>query len=103
MSLVGVALGVAALIVVIGVMEGLETKIRSIITASHSHIVLYSQAGLIKDREKMENILYEKFPEIEAISPFLSITQRKRNKVRQLAQWYRNQFKLENVLRVNAE
>jgi len=56
-SLFGVCLGVAALTVVMGVMEGFETQLRSIITGTHSHIVLYSAKQMIPNQVEMEDRL----------------------------------------------
>lgn len=56
-SLFGVCLGVAALTVVMGVMEGFETQLRSIITGTHSHIVLYSSKQMIPSQVEMEDRL----------------------------------------------
>jgi lipoprotein-releasing system permease protein len=56
-SLFGVCLGVAALTVVMGVMEGFETQLRSIITGTHSHIVLYSARQLIPNEVEIEDRL----------------------------------------------
>ena len=56
-SLFGVCLGVAALTVVMGVMEGFETQLRSIITGTHSHIVLYSSRQMIPNQVEMEDRL----------------------------------------------
>jgi lipoprotein-releasing system permease protein len=56
-SLFGVCLGVAALTVVMGVMEGFETQLRSIITGTHSHVVLYSQRQLIPNEVEMTDRL----------------------------------------------
>ena len=70
-SLFGVALGVSALVVVMGVMEGFENELRSIITGTHSHIVLYS-SSVISNRAELQSRIENKFPEqISAISPFV--------------------------------
>ena len=58
-SLFGVCVGVAALTVVMGVMEGFETQLRSIITGTHSHIMLYSAAGMITDEAGLEERIQE--------------------------------------------
>ena len=71
-SLFGVSLGVAALTVVMGVMEGFETQLRSIITGTHSHVVLYSTRLNISDPpELMERIRAAAPEQIEAISPYI--------------------------------
>lgn len=71
-SLFGVCLGVGALTVVMGVMEGFETQLRSIITGTHSHVVLYSSRQSIGDPEALEERIKATVPgRIEAISPYI--------------------------------
>lgn len=70
-SLFGVALGVAALVTVMGVMEGFESKLRSLITGAHSHVILYSTRQLIRDHEQLKARLEKEYPEIVAISPYV--------------------------------
>ncbi len=71
-SLFGVSLGVAALTVVMGVMEGFETQLQSIITGTHSHIVLYSQRQAISDPEELEERVRQiAGPSIVAMSPYI--------------------------------
>jgi len=71
-SLFGVCLGVAALTVVMGVMEGFETQLRSIITGTHSHIVVYSSRQLIPNEIEMEDRLRRIGGNgIEALSPYI--------------------------------
>lgn len=71
-SLFGVCLGVGALTVVMGVMEGFETQLRSIITGTHSHVVLYSSRQSISDPEELIERLKAAVPgRIEAVSPYI--------------------------------
>ena len=71
-SLFGVCLGVAALTVVMGVMEGFESQLQSIITDTNSHIVFYSSRQLITDRAELEDRLKRiGGDEIVAMSPFV--------------------------------
>jgi lipoprotein-releasing system permease protein len=71
-SLFGVSLGVAALTVVMGVMEGFETQLQSIITGTHSHIVLYSQRQAISDPDELEERVRQiAGNSIVAISPYI--------------------------------
>ncbi len=71
-SLFGVCLGVAALTVVMGVMEGFETQLRSIITGTHSHIVLYSTKQLIPNQVEMEDRLRAiGGDKIKALGPYI--------------------------------
>ena len=70
-SLFGVCLGVAALAVVMSVMEGFESELQSVITGTHSHIVLYSSKQVIPNKYEMIERLQKAAPEIEAISPYV--------------------------------
>ncbi len=70
-SLFGVALGVAALVTVMAVMEGFESELRSIITSTRSHIVLYSSRTVIQDYPALERRIRRIAPEIESVSPFV--------------------------------
>lgn len=71
-SLFGVCLGVGALTVVMGVMEGFETQLRSIITGTHSHVVLYSSRQAIQDPDELAaRIRAIGGDRIEALSPYV--------------------------------
>ncbi len=71
-SLFGVSLGVAALTVVMGVMEGFESQLQSIITGTHSHIVLYSSRQIIAEPKELEERIRQiAGNEIAAISPYV--------------------------------
>src|SRR5690606_14915161 len=71
-SLFGVCLGVGALTVVMGVMEGFEGQLRSIITGTHSHIVLYSARQGISDPVELEERIRQIVgSNIEAVSPYV--------------------------------
>lgn len=70
-SLFGVVVGVTALIVVMGVMEGFESTLRSVITGTHSHIVLYSRKLMITDVYDLSERVRRIAPNIESMSPYL--------------------------------
>ncbi len=70
-SLFGVCLGVAALVVVMGVMEGFESELRNIITGTRSHVILYSSRTLISDFPAVEARIRRLAPEVEAVSPIV--------------------------------
>lgn len=71
-SLFGVCLGVAALTVVMGVMEGFESQLQSIITGTHSHIILYSaRQGMAEPEQVQEKIQELMGGEIAATSPYV--------------------------------
>src|SRR6218665_4003136 len=71
-SLFGVCLGVAALTVVMGKMEGFENQLQSIITGSRSQIVVYSSRQAITNPEELEERIQQIAPDkIEAMSPYI--------------------------------
>jgi lipoprotein-releasing system permease protein len=71
-SLFGVCLGVAALTVVMSVMEGFETQLQGIITDTHSHVVLYSSRQMMNDRQELEERLKKVGgSDVVAMSPFV--------------------------------
>ncbi|MFH1854434.1 MAG: lipoprotein-releasing ABC transporter permease subunit [Candidatus Omnitrophota bacterium] len=69
-SIMGVAVGVAALIVVLAVMSGFDNDLRDKIVGTNSHIVI-EQYGGIKDYNSLIKQL-EDIPDVEASSPFVS-------------------------------
>jgi len=70
-SLSGVALGVAAIVVVLSVMNGFEWEVRDRIVGTNAHvIVLRHDDAMIQDyRDLMERV--EGVPHVEAVSPFV--------------------------------
>src|SRR5512137_1907674 len=52
-SIVGIFLGVAALIIVLAVMNGFETDLREKILGINSHIILMEYSGTMKDYGKV--------------------------------------------------
>ncbi len=69
-SIVGIFLGVAALIIVLAVMNGFETDLRDKILGVNSHIVLMKYSGKMKNYEKvMEDI--ETIEGVVASTPFV--------------------------------
>lgn len=52
-SIAGIFLGVAALIIVLAVMNGFENDLREKILGINSHIVLMQYSGMMKDHEKI--------------------------------------------------
>lgn len=71
-SLFGVVVGVTALVVVMGVMEGFETTLQSAITGTHSHLVLFSRKMLITDSYAIQQRVKEIVPnQIKAIAPYV--------------------------------
>jgi len=52
-SIAGIFLGVAALIIVLAVMNGFETDLRNKILGINSHIVLMEYSGTMKNQERV--------------------------------------------------
>jgi lipoprotein-releasing system permease protein len=69
-SILGVAVGVAALIIVIAVMSGFDTDLREKIIGTYSHIEIVSDAGMKPSAELVDKIL--KTPHVTAVSFFLN-------------------------------
>ena len=69
-SIAGIFLGVAALIIVLAVMNGFETELRSKILGINSHIVLMEYGGSIKDYKKVIKEI-EEVKGVVASTPFI--------------------------------
>jgi len=66
----GVAIGVGALIVVIGVMNGFSTDLRDKILGVNSHILVTSLRGGIKDYNELADVTL-KVPGVVGVTPFI--------------------------------
>jgi lipoprotein-releasing system permease protein len=69
-SIAGIFLGVAALIIVLAVMNGFETDLRNKILGINSHVVLMQYTGAMKDYQKVMNEV-EQVEGIVASTPFI--------------------------------
>ncbi|CAH9019484.1 lipoprotein-releasing ABC transporter permease subunit [Candidatus Nitrosacidococcus sp. I8] len=69
-SVLGVALGVAALIVVLSVMNGFEEELRSRMLDMVAHITITGPDGTLKDWEKLEDKI-KADPKVIGIAPFV--------------------------------
>ncbi|MCX5852487.1 MAG: lipoprotein-releasing ABC transporter permease subunit [Deltaproteobacteria bacterium] len=69
-SIAGIFLGVAALIVVLAVMTGFETELRNKILGINSHIVLMEYTGGMKNHETVMKEV-ERMPGVVAATPFI--------------------------------
>ncbi|PIV39682.1 MAG: lipoprotein-releasing system transmembrane subunit LolC, partial [Candidatus Omnitrophica bacterium CG02_land_8_20_14_3_00__42_8] len=69
-SIMGVAVGVTALIVVLAVMSGFDRDLREKIVGTNSHIIIEREGG-ISDYNGLVNEI-NKIPHVKASSPFLS-------------------------------
>ena len=69
-SIAGIFLGVAALIIVLAVMNGFETDLRNKILGINSHVVLMQYTGAMKDYQKVMNEV-EQVEGVVASTPFI--------------------------------
>ncbi|MDP2980503.1 MAG: lipoprotein-releasing ABC transporter permease subunit [Candidatus Omnitrophota bacterium] len=69
-SVMGVAVGVTALIVVLAVMSGFDNDLREKIVGTNSHIIIEKEGG-ISDYDGLVNEI-NKIPHVKASSPFLN-------------------------------
>ncbi|MGA2333169.1 MAG: lipoprotein-releasing ABC transporter permease subunit [Syntrophales bacterium] len=69
-SIAGIFLGVAALIIVLAVMNGFETDLRNKILGINSHVVLMQYTGAMKDYQKVMNDV-EQVDGVVASTPFI--------------------------------
>ncbi|MFA6635986.1 MAG: ABC transporter permease [Candidatus Omnitrophota bacterium] len=69
-SVVGLALGVAALIIVLSVMNGFDSEIREKIIGTYSHVVVTSEAGIKESDGLLEQL--GSFPGVKNVSPFVT-------------------------------
>ncbi|MCX5830378.1 MAG: lipoprotein-releasing ABC transporter permease subunit [Deltaproteobacteria bacterium] len=69
-SIAGIFLGVAALIIVLAVMNGFETDLRTKILGINAHVVLMQYGGVLRDYDKvLQQVAREK--EVVAVTPFI--------------------------------
>lgn len=69
-SVAGVALGVASLIVVMGVMSGFTTDLRDKILGANAHILVFSHSGYISDyQDVMRDV--QAVPGVKGVTPFI--------------------------------
>jgi lipoprotein-releasing system permease protein len=69
-SMIGIALGVAALIVVLSVMNGFQTELRSRILAATAHVQVRGVEGPIANWKELSEVL-KKEPQVKAIAPYV--------------------------------
>jgi lipoprotein-releasing system permease protein len=67
-SMVGVALGVLALVVVTSVVNGFEGELAKVITGMNGDVILYTRAEPIRDPDGVESKIREAVPETQAIT-----------------------------------
>lgn len=69
-SVLGVALGVAALIIVLSVMNGFDSEVRDKIIGTYSHIIVVKEGGIADPEELVSK--FESMPEIVSASSFIT-------------------------------
>src|SRR6056297_916107 len=69
-SIIGVALGVASLIVVLGVMNGFSSNLRDKILGVNAHIIVSNAHGTFKGHSSLQNKI-KKIPGIIEVNPFI--------------------------------
>jgi len=69
-SVTGVALGVASLIVVLSVMNGFDSEIREKIVGTYSHVMVMSDLEIKGYEGLLDHI--ESMPDVESASPFIT-------------------------------
>ena len=70
LSVLGVALGIACLMVVIAVMTGFDRELREKIVGFEPHLQV-SVGGMLENWDELQPHLEKDFPGIEAVSPFI--------------------------------
>lgn len=68
-SVVGVALGVAALITVTSVINGFEGELIRVITGANGDVILYSKGSPIPNHQEVQKKIYRVLPDAKAITP----------------------------------
>ncbi len=70
MSMMGIALGVAALIVVLSVMNGFQTQLRSAILAATAHVQVRGVDGPVANWQALEAVL-KQTPQVKAVAAYV--------------------------------
>src|SRR3989338_9051801 len=71
-SVLGVSVGVMALIVVLAVMSGFDRELKSKIVGVHPHVILEQYGGISNVEEARNQIQALNIPEITSIAPFVT-------------------------------
>ena len=71
LSVLGVALGIAALVVVIAVMSGFDRELRSHLVGFEPHLRIGSTTGPLRDWESLQDRLQKDYPTFQGISPYV--------------------------------
>ncbi|SMF79360.1 FtsX-like permease family protein [Pseudobacteriovorax antillogorgiicola] len=72
LSVSGLAIGVAALIVVLSVINGFEHELRKRFLHANAHIMAYRYPAGMSNPEKWADVIYKDFPkQVKGVSPFI--------------------------------
>ena len=71
LSVLGVALGIMALVVVIAVMTGFDRELRSHLVGFEPHLRVSSATGPLKDWESLQEQLQKDYPSFQGVSPYV--------------------------------
>ena len=71
LSVLGVALGITALVVVIAVMTGFDRELRSHLVGFEPHLRVASAGGPMKDWESVQERLQKEYPDFQGVSPYM--------------------------------
>ena len=71
LSVLGVALGITALVVVIAVMTGFDRELRSHLVGFEPHLRVASAGGPMKDWESLQERLQKEYPDFQGVSPYM--------------------------------
>lgn len=72
LSIIGIAIGVAAMIVVLSVISGFENELRNRFLAANAHVLIYRFPAGLKNHEKWQQLIQKDFgSEITGTSPFV--------------------------------
>ncbi len=74
LSILGIAIGISAMILVISLMNGFETELRDRFLAANAHILVFRYPSGIENHEEVTKYLTEKAPfkkDLKGVSPFV--------------------------------
>ena len=71
LSVLGVALGIMALVVVIAVMSGFDRELRSHLVGFEPHLRVSSATGPLEDWEGLQERLQKDYPNFQGVSPYV--------------------------------
>ena len=72
LSTLGIAIGVASMIVVLSVINGFEDELRERFLAANAHILAYKFPGGLKNHEKTEELISSRFTDsVKGTAPFI--------------------------------